>query len=361
MNRREWLARSTALALGGTLAAAGHSKAGELPEPTPSRLPRWRGFNLLSGFHRDWSREESGFPEEDFVAVSEFGFDFVRLPMDYRTWTDRNDWTKLQEAGLKVVDDAVALGQKHGVHVQLNFHRAPGYTVADPPEPKSLWTDPGALDVCCQHWGEFAKRYQGIPNRQVSFNLFNEPNNKVSAEDHRRVVARVCEAIRKIDPKRLIICDGRSWANEPPTELIGLDVAAALHGYQPMPITHYKASWTNWNESWPQPAWPLEGGDGPHNRGELKQRFVDPWKELERQGVGVQVGEFGCHNKTPHDVVLAWMTDCLDLWREAGWGWTLWNLRGSFGILDSGREDITDDTWRGHTLDRAMLELLQRS
>jgi endoglucanase len=32
------------------------------------------------------------------------------------------------------------------------------------------------------------------------------------------------------------------------------------------------------------------------------------------------VGEWGCYNKTPHDVVLAWMADDLSLWKEAGWG-----------------------------------------
>ena len=31
-------------------------------------------------------------------------------------------------------------------------------------------------------------------------------------------------------------------------------------------------------------------------------------------------------------VVLAWMRDVLSLWKEAGWGWCLWNLRGAFGV-----------------------------
>jgi endoglucanase len=53
------------------------------------------------------------------------------------------------------------------------------------------------------------------------------------------------------------------------------------------------------------------------------------------------------------------MKDCLDLWREAGWGWALWNFRGSFGVLDSGRRDVTYEEFRGHRLDRKMLELLR--
>ncbi len=76
------------------------------------------------------------------------------------------------------------------------------------------------------------------------------------------MIERVAGAIRERDPQRLIVCDGRSWATVPPTELIGLDVAAAMHDYNPMPLTHYKASWANWDESWPEPIWPLKLNNG---------------------------------------------------------------------------------------------------
>ena len=226
---------------------------------------------------------------------------------------------------------------------------------------KSLWTDPEALDVCCQHWAHFAKRYQGIPNRLVDFNLFNEPNNKVLPEQHRKVVERVAAAIREVDPDRLIVCDGRGWARTPPTELKGLNVAAALHGYEPMPVTHYKASWVGGSDRWEEPTWPLRERGQVIDRETLRKEQVDPWKDFENQGFGVHVGEFGCHNQTPHPVVLAWMKDCLDNWNEAGWGWTLWNLRGSFGVLDSHRQDVAYESWRGHQLDRPMMDLLQKS
>jgi endoglucanase len=54
------------------------------------------------------------------------------------------------------------------------------------------------------------------------------------------------------------------------------------------------------------------------------------------------------------------MKDCLDLWYEAGWGWALWNLRGPFGVVDSGREDVTYEDFNGHKLDREVLELLRK-
>jgi endoglucanase len=37
----------------------------------------------------------------------------------------------------------------------------------------------------------------------------------------------------------------------------------------------------------------------------------------------------------------------------------VWNFRGAFGILDSGRKDATYEDYHGHKLDRPMLELLR--
>ncbi len=71
------------------------------------------------------------------------------------------------------------------------------------------------------------------------------------------------------------------------------------------------------------------------------------------------MGEWGCFNRTPHDVTLRWMRDILSLWKDAGWGYAMWNLRGSFGVLNSGRDDVPYEEYKGHKLDRRMLELLK--
>lgn len=91
----------------------------------------------------------------------------------------------------------------------------------------------------------------------------------------------------------------------------------------------------------------------------LAEHCIAPWKEIARQGVGVHVGEWGSHRFTPHDVVLRWAEDQLGLWQEAGFGWALWNLRGSFGIVDSQREDVAYAEFHSHQLDRRFLDLLQ--
>jgi hypothetical protein len=219
---------------------------------SPEKLPRWRGFNLLEKFVLPLGRKP--FLEEDFRLISKLGFNFVRLPMDYRFWIKDGNWEAFDEATLKEIDQAVAWGAKYGIHVSINFHRAPGYTVAQPPEKTSLWTDPTTQNVCAKHWAMFARRYRGIPSERLSFNLMNEPG-QIEPTAYVAVVRKLVAAIRHEDPGRLIISDGLDWGRTPVLDLRELHVAQATRGYTPMEITHYKASWVN-SASFPDPQWP---------------------------------------------------------------------------------------------------------
>jgi endoglucanase len=322
-----------------------------------TKLPRWRGFNLLEKFT---DRMNAPFVESDFEWLAEWGFDFVRLPLSYWCWAkpDPAQWLQMDESVLAEIDQCVEFGRQYGIHVNINFHRGPGYCVNPPAEPLDLWTSEEALEACASHWARFAERYKGIPNERVTFDLLNEPG--AIAED---VYVHVCErlvgAIREQDPDRLIIADGMLWGNQPVHGLVGLGIAQSTRGYQPMQISHYKASWVR-SEGWAEPAWPLDLNGDLWDRERLRRQQIESWQALEAKGVGVHVGEWGAFSHTPHHVVLAWMRDQLELWEEAGWGWAMWNFRGAFGILDSGREDVKYEDFRGHLLDREMLELVRR-
>lgn len=463
---------------------------------------RWRGFNLLGMFQNHG--QPAQFQEDDFKLISELGFNFVRVPMDYRFWIRDKDWEQIDEAKLAPVDQAVAFGKKHHLHVQLCFHRAPGYTVAKPAEARNLFKDEDALRVCCKHWALFARRYKGIPSSEVSFNLFNEPGEVTEAE-YERVATALVGAIRAEDPQRFIVADGIAWGGRPAQSLFKLGIGQATRGYRPMSISHYLASWVGTPTA--EPVWPppsavsplygsgkaplnvplvienlpagavtlhpgvvsgkvrfrvaadgqtvgefdLDAGKGSgwtnvvyksewkitqakslselscrlpqgarrlhvsisegdwaeldkltfagaggqsatlhfeHNWGRtngvirfagadakpafqpldgalsgadyLRKEALAPWQPAFDAGVFVMVGEFGAFNHTPHAVTLEWLEDNLKLWKEKQLGWALWNFTGPFGVLDSGRKDVAYEDFRGHKLDRKMLDLLQK-
>jgi endoglucanase len=340
-------------------------------------LPRWRGFNLTN-FFQAFSRGEEGqgqVREDDLRWIRDWGFDFIRLPMDYWLWID-SDWKttrklapddlfRISEAALEKVDRAVELCRQFGLHLSLNFHRAPGYCINDPErEPLVLWRDPRAEEAFVHHWDLFARRYRAIPRQELSLNLLNEaPNPRegyMSRADYARVMGRATEAIRRHSPDRIVIVDGLSVGNDIVTEMIPAGVAQSVHAYWPGGISHYRASWVDRNQSFPLPTWPLKNRDGSvqADRQKLEERFA-PWGRLVQEGIGVHCGECGGYNKTPYDVFLGWFRDVMEILKGHQIGYALWNFRGTFGILDSGRTDITYADWQGHKLDRRLLTLLQ--
>jgi endoglucanase len=325
-----------------------------------TQLPRWRGFNLLDMFT---TKSSGNFEENDFRWMAEWGFDFARIPACYTLWIEDDDVYRLNEPMLAKIDRVITLGQNYGIHISFNFHRGPGYSVnRERAEPFDLWKDQEALDAFVFHWETLTKRYKGIPSEQLSFDLINEPPNPgsdgMTRGDHARVVRATVAAIRGIDPDRLIIADGLGYGRLPMPELADLGIAQSCRAYEPMGVSHYKASWVN-GEDWPVPQWP--GGwhyGASWDRADLEAAYA-PWAELAAQGVGVHCGEGGTFNQTPHDVVLAWFRDVLEILTAHNIGYALWNFRGAFGILDSGRTDVDYEDWHGHQLDRALLELLQ--
>jgi len=327
---------------------------------TQSVIPRWRGFNLLDLFT---IHSEGNFAETDFQWIAEWGFDFVRIPSCYTLWIKDNDPFKIDESQLVKVDRVIHLGEKYGIHVCLNFHRAPGFSVnPERKEPFNLWKDQEALLAFRLHWETFTKRYHGIPSDRLSFNLVNEPTNPtddfMTRADHERVMRSTVTAIRNIDPLRLIILDGLSWGNDPLPELIDLQVAQSCRAYLPMGISHYKAPWVG-GENFPEPTWPgALHGDQSWNRQALETHY-EKWADITRQGIGVHCGEGGAYSYTPHTQFLSWWKDVLEILTSYNIGYALWNFRGSFGVLDSNRADVAYEDWHGHLLDRQLLNLIQ--
>ena len=327
---------------------------------------RWRGLNLLGMFRcpsiglRPDPRVEGHFVEWEFEALREWGFNFARLPLDYRILIGEDNWLELDERKMKHLDDAIEWGRRHGIHVQIALHRIPGYCILDRTEPFPLGTSPVAQEAACRMWAAFAKRWKGIPNENLSFNLFNEPTRHTAGANYLPLAIKLIKAIRDEDPERFIMADGNSCASVPVPELYGLrSVGQAFRGYVPHALTHYGADFIRGIPKEP-PTWPLTPGYASAGLMRSPENELAKFQSALDAGEFCMIGEFGCRPDVPHEVALAWMEHCLKLWKEKNLGWALWNLRGTFGILDSGRRDVGYEDFHGHKLDRKALELLRR-
>jgi aryl-phospho-beta-D-glucosidase BglC (GH1 family) len=465
-----------------------------------------KGFNLLGKFDVSWSN--TGFPEKEFKVIRDLGFNFVRLPLDFRTYTKYADWDTFIESEVIKIDRAIEWGEKYNIHVCINLHRAPGYCVNSSALPAvqqlNLWTDTVAQAAFVNHWKFFANRYKDVPPARLSFNLINEPSNVTEAA-YLLVMRKAIGVIHSITPERIIFIDGHHYATR---IILALkdepNIAQAIHSYDPFQLTHYKASWVNGSSDWPVPFWPmlrvstylygpwksdlksalvLQGNFSKGTKITVNVRQVstestlrikagskiiyskkfvcsaDPGEDftqvvqnqwgyqnisnkdysvimnesaesisfenasgdwmtinsislqyedktltyhlsdyswgqkqatylIDEQGIlktpdgknlfpfngylenfelaranniPVMVQEFGVHNQTPHATSVAFLTDLSQFFRTQNMGWALWNLTGSFGILNSGRTDCKYEAWQGYNLDRAMLEALTKT
>jgi len=322
------------------------------------------GFNFLWMFSKGYDGNNPKAPnlqELDFVA--DHDFNFVRIPTDYRFWTKDFDYTNPDESIFEnYIDKYLEACTKRGLHMSLNIHRAPGYCInGNHLEKHNLWADKEAQDGFKYLWESFAKRYKGISNDQLSFDLLNEPPNigqyGCTREVHAEVMRDTIVAIRAIDPTREIILDGLEGGHTAMPELADVGAIHSGRGYTPFEVSHHKAEWVEgWQDMLP-PHYPGEYNGKEWNKEALKA-FYKPWRDVEEMGVKIHMGEFGCYNKTPNDIALRWLADLMGVWKDFGWGYALWNFEGPFGIINHGREGARYENIKGFNVDRDLLDLM---
>ena len=346
-----------------------------------NKLPRWRGFNLLDYFSPIGYGGRVKTTEENFKWMADWGFDFVRLPMAYPRFINfdptknitPDDVYNINQQAVDEVEEFVDKANKHGLHVSLNLHRAPGFCVNEGfHEPYNLWEDKAAQEAFYFHWRMWSKQFANKSNEQISFDLVNEPcvredmNDQHSARGpipgslYREVAQKALAAIREYNPKRIVIADGNNVGSDVIPEIFDLNIGQSCRGYFPHYISHYRAPWVFKNpDDAPKVVWPGKIDGQEFNRKSIEESYA-PWIDAVKRGVGVHCGECGCWKETPHEVFLAWFGDVLDVLTEHGIGYALWEFNGDFGLINSGRKDVNYEDWYGEKLDRGLLSLLQK-
>jgi endoglucanase len=351
-------------------------------------IPLWRGFNVLDLFSTSvrWKEhfpmDDGVFQEDDFAMIQELGFNFARIPMSYM-YCGKGPYARTPDPDrLGLIDRAVELGQRYGVHIMLAFHRAPGYCVTqasqfDTPEKGSLFTEDEDREDFVTWWRTLAERYADVAPQALSFDLVNEPI-EIPLEAVERTFLPAIEAITAVNPERLIQVEGPYYMRKGPESIpVAREIATlpnvvnSVHLYSPIGLTHYHCPWAGeaLQYAGTPPAWPYQAppellselnpdGAGVWDR-EALRTLLKPYLDLAAEGYPVHVGEMGSYSGAPHDVYLAYFADVVGLLAEYGIGWAMWNFRGPFGILDNGRADAEYADFHGHKLDAKLLEVLK--
>lgn len=331
-------------------------------------------MHLGYGFNAQWAfsigrNEKPLEPNRRMLDfMTQYGFNFLRIPIDYRFWMESVTPQKIgaiNHTFLDIIDRYVEESIARGIHISINLHRAPGYVITGwETEATNLWEDAIAQDAFELLWREAAMRYRGLHPTKMSFDLVNEPpdigQRGFTRDKHQALIRRIHASIREIDPQRLVVINGLAGGHLAMPELADLDAIHSGRGYQPMLVSHYKAEWWEGSIGMPVPTYPCEY-EGTWWDREALWDFYEPWREVQSMGRPVHIGEFGCYKYTDNEVALAWFRDLFDIFRVLGWGYSMWEFEGNFGIASHDRPGVKYETIEGFQIDRDLLNLMIES
>lgn len=226
------------------------SLSSSLPEVSAQELPAdWRGLTIYSKGVTHYNIVEP-FQERDLRFLSDNGFNFARVLIGFTTlgYPDHPENGSLVNlAELEDLDRLIAWGMRYDVHLSLCMLSPPGYASQEDVAHLAIkdwdYPSPEQWELIMSYWTMLAKRYAGIPSRNLSFELCTEWHleEEGRSSDFKTDWELVIEAIRGISPERVLLA---SFDTAIPIKLklaedmASMGVALAAHPYTPWQIAN---------------------------------------------------------------------------------------------------------------------------
>lgn len=315
-----------------------------------------RGTNIshwLSQSRARGKERAAWFTRADVRRIAEYGFDHIRLPVDEEQLFSA-DGGKDTEA-FDLLDSAIDWCAESGLRIIVDLHILRSHYFMDANNPP-LFADPDAMYDFADRWHELSHHLHYRPADSVAYELLNEPVAR-DPEDWNRVFRTAFDEIREHEPGRTILV-GSNWFNSVDTfDALKIpedrNMILTFHYYLPMLVTHHQAGWWDGGKyagpiSYPgRPVLDAEleilkpglrkvvsENNRPYDAAHMRLDMAKPLAARLRTKAPLYCGEFGCFNKAPLPVRLAWYRDILGVLQENGIGWANWDYKGGFGIVD---------------------------
>ncbi len=270
---------------------------------------------------------ESYIAEADISFLAKQGFNFVRLPFNYRHFESDLAPGQWLEDGFRRLDGAVSLCRKHNLWVLLDLHAAPGAQARDQNAGSAygeayLWNHKQFMDRAAALWKELARRYKG-DSTIAGYNLLCEPvtsNVPLLNAFYRQVI----RAIREVDSNHIIALDPNRWAKDISTLQDSL-----FEDPQVIPsIHHYYSDDAAFAQLLTYPG----SVNGKVCDRAALERTLDGKHDEPRIHRPTMVGEFGVDitGSQPFATQLAITHDLISIFEEKGWGWSMWCYKDLF-------------------------------
>lgn len=327
-----------------------------------------RGTNLSHWLSQSFDRgeiREKKVTEEDIIRLKEYGFDHVRIPVDeVQFWNEQGEkepeaWTILTN----VLDWCVAHDMR--AIVDLHIIRSHNFNASNSGGHNTLFESEEEQDRLVDFWRQFSEVLKDYPNKYVAYEFMNEPVAD-NPEDWNRIIAKVHKALRELEPNRTLVVGSNMWQSVSTFGDLKVPegdphILLSCHFYEPMLLTHYRASWNEFIRysgpvHYPGVMVTEEEFDVlTEEEKSIVNKFTTVWdkdrlKEMIRpaaeyakaHGLPLYCGEWGVYGKAPREDAYNWYRDVISIFDEFDMAWSTWCYYSEFGFWNWEKQEITD-------------------
>lgn len=329
----------------------------------------WRGINL-GGYLSQCVHTEEHYRhfivEDDIRQIKEWGFDHIRLPIDYEVL--ETDTGIKKPEGYTYVRNVVSWCQKYQLNVVVDLHKAHGYDFnnAGDMTKNNLFAIPELQERFIRLWENIANAFGSYDH--VAFELLNEVVESENTEAWNILIGKTVKSIRAITRETPIIYGGICWNSASTLKYLEVpqedNIIFTFHFYEPLVFTHQKAHWVEKIDKkkiifYPETMdyYRLHSADlgiqgsavlnaksqtmGPEF---IREMVLEAVKAAENAGVPLYCGEFGVIDQAPVKDTLRWFKDVDKVFREFNIGCSVWTYKEmDFGLVGSHYDEIRKD------------------
>lgn len=293
--------------------------------------------------------------EADIVRIAGWGFDHVRVPIDYRLLSDL-----YEEKTLYCMDRCVEWCGRYHLNIIIDLHNAEGNVYGNMDTPMPLLMEEQLQKKFISLWEKLAAHFREISAGVLWFELLNEVSDG-SGYLWNRLYKKTVEQIRRIDEHRGILI-GSNEQNSPfrlkELELLeDENIVYNFHFYDPQVFTHQRASFSEEMKAYDKevhypgdilgftdflqhnrryiPKYNHVAMENQVNKERMKVLLKDAFDFKMYSGKELYCGEFGVIDCADDADAVRWIRDCMELLEEHGIGHCLWNYKAlNFGLVD---------------------------
>ncbi len=331
------------------LQTASSQIAGKFEVKRGTNIAHWLSQSRGRGIER-----ANFFTKNDIKEIAEMGFDHIRLPIDEEQMWDEQG--KRNNDAFQLMTNCVDWCAEYNLRIIVDLHilRSHHFNA----DVKPLWTDSKEQEKFYDLWRDLSKSLKKYPVNLLAYELMNE----AVADDPElwnNLVANAVKVLRKLEPNRTIVIGSNRWQSTDTFDELKVpendpNILLSFHFYEPFLLTHYHASWTglkNYKGPVHYPGiiltqnefdgLPVEMREASKswigrefNKKILFEKWQKPIAKAKHLGLSLYCGEFGIIDGVPHEDMLRWYQDMIDLFEENNIGYANWNYKsGSFGLV----------------------------